>query len=182
MERIAARLGMRPKDKDKTTTGTGKGKNFQAVGTSADSKGLPVDMKDLMEKLEQIDKNLRYGQEDRQELKREIKNNKKESLDNYFTMPRSTKERLQQIAEKNEKTGKDCEKLIEKGEEVMRKHYESVNGKLWSMAKKMGTMSEERAKSSCAIQSKLNALLRNFIFFSCSFYTFLNFFFFIFFW
>ena len=121
MERIAARLGMRPKDKDKTTTGTGKGKNFQAVGTSADSKGLPVDMTDLMEKWEQIDKNLRYGQEDREELKREINHNKNESLDNYFTMPRSTKERLQQIAEKIEKTSNDCEKLIEKEEEEMRK-------------------------------------------------------------
>ena len=72
---------MRPKNKERTTLGTGKGKNFQAVGTSADSKGLPVDMTDLMEKLEQIDKNLRYGQEDCEELKREIKHNKNESLD-----------------------------------------------------------------------------------------------------
>ena len=45
-------------------------------------------------------------------------------------MPRPKKERLQQIAAKLEKTGKEREKLIEKEEEEMRNYYESVNGKL----------------------------------------------------
>ena len=97
-------------------------------------------------------------------------------------MPRPKKERLQQIAAKIEKTGKEREKLIEKEEEEMRNYYESVNGKLWIITKKMGTMSEERAKSSCAIQSKLNALLNNFDIFSSFFFLFFVFFLYLFFW
>ena len=45
--------------------------------------------------------------------------------------------------------------------EENKKRYETVNEKLWSLATRMDTMSRDQAESSCAIQSKLDALYRN---------------------
>ena len=45
----------------------------------------------------------------------------------------------------------------------MKKRYDTVNEKLWNLETRMGTMSKDQAETFCAIQSKLDALLRNFI-------------------
>ena len=39
--------------------------------------------------------------------------------------------------------------------------YDTVNEKLWNLETRMNTMSKDQAESSCTIQSKLDALLRN---------------------
>ena len=50
---------------------------------------------------------------------------------------------------------------IKKGMEEMKRRGETVNDKFWSLETRMDSMSREQAESSCAIQSKLDALLRN---------------------
>ena len=57
-----------------------------------------------MAKLEQIDKKLKCSEEDRQMLKKEIRYNKNESLDNCFNLARATEEKLQQMSDKAEAT------------------------------------------------------------------------------
>ena len=48
----------------------------------------------LMQKLDRIDKKLKYGDEDREKVKREIGHIKYENIDNYFTKARATEEKL----------------------------------------------------------------------------------------
>ena len=43
-----------------------------------------------MTKLEQIDKKIECGEEDRQELKKELRHNESENLDNYFVLATRT--------------------------------------------------------------------------------------------
>ena len=43
----------------------------------------------------------------------------------------------------------------------MKKRYDTVNEKLWNLETRMDTMSKDQAEISCAIQTKLDALLRN---------------------
>ena len=43
----------------------------------------------------------------------------------------------------------------------MKKRYDTLNEKLWNLETRMDTMSKDQAESSCALQSKLDALLRN---------------------
>ena len=62
--------------------------------------------------------------------------------------------------DKVEATDKDRENHIKKDMEEMKKRYHTVNEKLWSLETRMDTMSKEQAENSCAIQSKLGALLR----------------------
>ena len=100
-----------------------------------------------MAKLKQTDKKLKYSQEDRQDLKREIQHNENEKLDNCFHLARATEEKLQQMSDKVEATDKEREKLNKKEMEEMKERYDTVNEKL--------------RKSSCDIQSTLDALLRN---------------------
>ena len=45
--------------------------------------------------------------------------------------------------------------------EEMKKRYDTVNESLWYLEIRLDIMSKNQAESSCAIQSKLNALLRN---------------------
>ena len=45
--------------------------------------------------------------------------------------------------------------------EEMKKRYETVNERLRNLDTRMDTMGSEQAERSCAIQSKLDALLRN---------------------
>ena len=77
-------MGMRPKDKEKITARTGKSKTFGVVfaitvgardRTACDSGGLvteskspPVQLGDLMLKLEQIDKTVKSGKQDREKI------------------------------------------------------------------------------------------------------------------
>ena len=65
------------------------------------------------------------------------------------------------MADKVETTDKEGEKHIKKAMEGMKKRYDTVNEKMWSLETRMETMSKEQAESSGAIQSKLVILLRN---------------------
>ena len=60
-----------------------------------------------------------------------------------------------------EATDKEREKHIKKDMLEMKQRYDTLNEKLWKLETRMDTMSRDQAESSCAIQSKLDALLRN---------------------
>ena len=79
------------------TTETEQDKEQVTRGTVG--KQDEVDLTDLMTKWEQIYKKPKCGEEDRQELKKELRHNKSEYLDNYFVLARSTEEKLQQMSE-----------------------------------------------------------------------------------
>ena len=53
-----------------------------------------------MAKLDQIDKRLKHSEEDREAIKKELRYNKHEYLDNYFNLARATEEKLQQMSDK----------------------------------------------------------------------------------
>ena len=117
-------------------------------------------MMDLMRKVEYIDKKLKYDEGDRQELKWKIRLNIMKDLIFISQWPDQRK-RLQQIAEKVEQNFKEREKLIKKDMKEMSKRYESVNCKFWCQQTRMDTSSGHQAESSRAMQSKMDALLRN---------------------
>ena len=99
--------------------------------------------------------------EDRQELKKELRHNKNENLDNYFDLARATEEKLQEMANKIKTTDKEREKHTKKDMEEMKRRCETVRAKLWNLETRMDTMSRDQAETSCAIKPKLDALLRN---------------------
>ena len=82
------------------------------------------------------------------------------NLDNYFNLARATVEKMQQMADKVQTTDKEREKSYQVMEE-MKRRGETVNDKLWNLETRMDSRSREQAESSCAIQPKLDALLRN---------------------
>ena len=177
-EKIAAMVGMKLKEKEEVMQTTGKCKTFGTVSaittetkqdeeqvthgaTANQEKTISLELGDLMAKLEQIDKKLNYSEKDRQELKRKIRHNKNEKVDNCFSLARATDEKLQQMSDKREATDKEPEKHIKKDMEEIKKRYYTVNEKLWNLDTRMDTMGKKQAESSCAIQSKLDALLKN---------------------
>ena len=91
-------------------------------------------------------------------IKKELKYNKHEYLDNYFNLAKATEEKLQQMSDKVEATDKDREGNINKDMQAMRQRYDAVNRQLGSLETRM---SRDQAESSCAIQAKLDAILRN---------------------
>ena len=180
-QKFASMVGVKPKDKKDATTATDKGKNFGMDSTITskngqckeqetagnpvkhirDSKAPLVGLGDLMLKLEQMDKKLKCREQDRLEMRKELRHNKNENLDNFFTLARATEEKLQQMTERVETTDKEREKNITKDRDEMKRGYETVNEKLWNLETRIDTMSGDQAESSCAIQFKLDALLRN---------------------
>ena len=94
-------------------------------------------------------------------LKKEIRYNKHESLDHCFNLVKATEERLQETSDKIEATDKEIEKNIKKDMQEMKQRYDTVNRQLGSLRTRMDSMSRYQAESSCAIQTKLNAILRN---------------------
>ena len=66
----------------------------------------PLELGDLMAKLDQIDKKLKHSEEDREVIKIEIRYNKHEYLDNYFNLAKATEKKLQQMSDKVEATDK----------------------------------------------------------------------------
>ena len=121
-------------------------------------KKFLLELGDLIAKLEQIDKKLKYSEEDRQNLKTEIRHYKNENLDNCFNLATATEEKLKQMSDRVEATNKEREKHIKKVMEEMKKLYDTVNEKLWNLDTRMDAMGKEQAEKSCAIQSKLDAL------------------------
>ena len=102
---FAAMFGRKTKEKEEVIAATEKNKTFgtfSAVTTETrqvkeqvtqeatanqdkrtkESKAPSIELGDLMTTLEQIDKKLKCSEKDRQELKKETRNNKSESLDN----------------------------------------------------------------------------------------------------
>ena len=167
-KRIAAMVGMKPKEQEEVIPKTEKGKIFGTVSaittrakqdeeqithgaTANQEKTTSHELGDLMAELEQIDKKLKYSEEARQKLKREIRYNKNENLDNCINLARATKEKLQQMSEKVEATDKVQEKHIKKDMEEMKKRYDTVNENLWNLDTRMDTMGREQAESSCVI-------------------------------
>ena len=65
------------------------------------------------------------------------------------------------MSDKVEATDKDREKNMNKDMQVMKQRYDAVNSELGSLETRMDTMSRDQAESSCAIQAKLDAILRN---------------------
>ena len=65
------------------------------------------------------------------------------------------------MASKVETADKERDKHIKKDMEEMKRRYETANDNLWNLETKMDTRSRDQAESSCAIQSKVNALLKD---------------------
>ena len=131
-------------------------------GATADhGTTTPLELGDLMAKFDQIDKKLKCSEEDREVKKKEIRYSKNEYLDNYFNLARATEEKLQQMSDNVEATGKDREKNIKQDMQEMKQRYDTMNSKLGSLETRMDTMSRDQAESSCTIQSKPDAILRN---------------------
>ena len=95
-------------------------------------------------------------------IKKKLGYNKHEYLDNYFNLAKATEEKLQQMSDKVEATDKDREENINKDTQAMKQRHDAVNSQLGSLKTRMDTMSRDQAESSCAIQAKLDAILRNF--------------------
>ena len=140
----------------------------QARSETADNNRATVDhettsleLGDLMAKLGQIDKKLKHSEEDRKVIRKELRYNKHEYLDNYFNLARATEENIQQMSDKVNATDEEREKDIKKDLQQMKKRYDDVNNQLGSLETRMEAMSRTQAESSCAIQAKLDAILRN---------------------
>ena len=94
-------------------------------------------------------------------IRKEMRNNKHEYLDNYFHLARATEEKLQQMSDKVETTDGERDKKIRKYMLEMKQRYDAVNSQLGSLETRMDTNSRDQAESSSAIQTKLDAILRN---------------------
>ena len=114
-----------------------------------------------MAKLDQMDEKLKDSKEDRDIIKKQLKYNIHEYLDNYFNLARATEKKLQQMSDKVEATDEDRDKNIKKDMQEMKKRYDAVNSQLGSLETRMDTMRRDQAESPCAIQEKLDAILRN---------------------
>ena len=104
-ERIAMMVGIKSRDVLAEEPNVEKGKTFGTVSTitkeanqeeqgaaasnraTADHETTtPLELGDLMAKLDQIDKKLKHSEEDREVIKKELRYNKHEYLDNYFNL------------------------------------------------------------------------------------------------
>ena len=70
-------------------------------------------------------------------------------------------DQLQQMSDKVEATDGERHKNIKKDMQEMKQRYDAVNSQLGSLETRMDTMRRDQAESSCAIQAKLDAILRN---------------------
>ena len=183
-ERLAMMVGMKPRDIVTEEPKAEKGKTFGTVSTkttdtdqnedqvrpgaaannrvTADHETTSLDLGDLMAKLDQIDKRLKHSEEDREVIKKELRYNKHEYLDNYFNLVKATEEKLQQMSDKLDATDGERGKNIKKDMQEMKQRYDAVNSQLGSLETRLDTMRRDQAESSCAIQAKLDAILRNY--------------------
>ena len=65
------------------------------------------------------------------------------------------------MSDKVEATDGERDKNIKKDIQEMKQRYDAVNSQLGSLETRMDTMRRVQAESSCAIQAKLDAILRN---------------------
>ena len=182
-ERLGIMVGMKSTDAAVEETKAEKGKTFGTVSTrttdtdqnedqirpgtatnnrtTTDHGTATLELGDLIAKLDQIDKKLKHSEEDRDVIRKEIRNNKHEYLDSYFNLAKATEERLQQMSDKVDNTDEERDKNIRKDIQEMKQRYDAVNSQLGSLETRMDTMSRDQAESSIAIQTKLDAILRN---------------------
>ena len=182
-EILAMMVGMRSKDAAVEETKTEKGKTFGTVSTrttdtdqnedqirpgtatnnrtTTDHGTATLELGDLMAKLDQIDEKLKHSEVDRNLIRKEMRNNKHEYLDNYFHLARTTEEKLQRMSDKVETTDEERNKNIRKDMLEMKQRYDALNSQLGSLETRVDTMSRDQAESSSAIQTKLDAILRN---------------------
>ena len=128
---------------------------------TADHEEATIELGDLMAKLNQIDKKLKHSEEDREVIRKKLRYNKHEYQDSYFNLAKATDERLKEMSDKVEATNQERDKNIKKDMQQLKNRYDDVNSQLGSLEKRMDTMSKNQAESSCAIQAKLDAILRN---------------------
>ena len=114
-----------------------------------------------MAKLNQINKKLKHSEEDREVIRKELRYNKHEYLDSYFNLAKATDERLKEMSDKVETTNEERDNNIKKDMQQLINRYDDVNSQLGSLEKRMDKMSKNQAETSCAIQAKLDAILRN---------------------
>ena len=182
-EKLAMMVGMKSKDNTAEESQTGRARTFGTVSTkateadpkeeqarkeatagnktTADHETATLELGDLMTKLNQNDKRLKYSEEDRDLIRKELKYNKHEYLDSYFNLAKATDERLQQMSDKVDATNEERDKNIKKDMQQLKKRYDDVNSQLGSLENRMDIMNRNHAESSCAIQAKLDAILRN---------------------
>ena len=106
-----------------------------------------LNLGDSMAKLDQIDKRLKHSEEDREVIKKELRYNKHEFLDNYFNLAKATEEKLQQMSDKVDATDGERGKNIKKYMQEMKQRYDAVNSQLGSLETRMVTMSRDQAES-----------------------------------
>ena len=150
----------------KTTEANPREEQTKAEATAkdrptADHEEGTIELGDLMAKLNQIDKKLKHSDEDREVIRKELRYNKHEYLDSYFNLAKATDERLKEMSDKVDATNEERDKNIKKDMQQLKNRYDDVNSQLGSLEKRMDTMSKNQAESSCAIQAKLDAILRN---------------------
>ena len=183
-ERIAMMVRMKSRDIVEEEKKAEKGKIFETVsmrtteanrdddqakhgatashGAAADHETTTsLELGDLMGKLDQIDKRLKCSEEDREVIKKELRYKKHEYLDSYFKLAKATEKKLQQMSDKVEATDKDREENINKDMQVIKQRYNAVNSQLGSLETRMNKMSRDQAEISCAIQAKLDGILKN---------------------
>ena len=150
----------------KTTEANPREEQTKAEATAeerptADHEEATLELGDLMAKLNQIDKKLKHSEEDREVIRKELRYNKHEYLDSYFNLAKATDERLKETTDKVEATNKEREGNIKKDLQQLKNRYDDVNSQIGSLEKRLDTMSKNQAESSGAIQTKLDAILRN---------------------
>ena len=150
----------------KTTEANPREEQTKAEATAeerptADHEEATLELGDLMAKLNQIDKKLKHSEEDREVIRKELRYNKHEYLDSYFNLAKATDERLKEMTDKVEATNKERDGNIKKDLQQLKNRYNDVNSQIGSLEKRLDTMSKNQAESSCAIQTKLDAILRN---------------------
>ena len=146
-------------DQDEDQVKLGAATNNRATADHETTTSL--ELGDLMGKLDQIDKRLKHSEEDREVIKKELRYNKHEYLDNYLNLAKVTEEKLQQMSDKVDATDGERGKNIKRDMQEMKQRYDAVNSQFRSLETRKDTMSRDQAESSCAIQAKLNAILRN---------------------
>ena len=65
------------------------------------------------------------------------------------------------MSDKVDATNEERDKNIKRDMQQLKNRYDDVNSQLCSLEKRMDTMNRNQAESSCAIQAKLDAILRN---------------------
>ena len=135
-ERLAIMVGMKSRDAAAEEPKAEKGKTFGTVstkttdtdqkedqigpGTAANNRAVAdhvtttLELGNLMAKLHQINKELKHSEEDRDLIRKELRNLKHEYLDSYFNLAKATEERLQQMSDKVDTTDEERDQNIKK--------------------------------------------------------------------